>query len=130
MENGLPDWPPPPHIMVFPLFFSFFSEPSLSFNYSIQVLPEVNILTASIRLFSANEAIKQSPKEVDNVLVIGEHVSVNEPAVVGNNPTDPVRMEAVVQEVEDSIDTSLASTNYHVVRVAVLYPGQAWTGIE
>ena len=93
-----------------------------------QVLPEVNILTAVIRLNI--EAIKQSPEEIKNILVISEQVSVNEPAVVGNNPDDLVRTEAVVHQVEDSIDTSLASTNYHVVRVAVLYPGQAWTGIE
>ena len=95
---------------------------------SMKVLPEVNIITASIRLFSASEAIKQSPKEVDNVLVVSEQVSVNEPAVVGNNPTDPVWVEAVVQEVEDSIDTSLASTHYHVVRVALSYPGQTYKG--
>ena len=95
----------------------------------MKVLPEVNIFKAiTIRLFSAREAIKQSLKEVDNVLVISEHVSVNEPAIVGNNPTDPLWVEAVVQQVEDSINTSLASTNYHVVRVALSYPGQACKG--
>ena len=92
-----------------------------------QVLPEVNILTAVIRLNI--EAIKQSPEEIKNILVISEQVSVNEPAVVGNNPTDPLWVEAVVQQVEDSIDTSLASTNYHVLRVALSYPGKACKGV-
>ena len=97
----------------------------LSHFHAIKVLPEVNILTAGISLYS--EAIKQSSKEGKNVSVESEKVSVNEPAVVGNNPTDPLWVEAVVQEVEDSIDTSLASTHYHVVRVALSYPGQACT---
>ena len=59
------------------------------------------------------------------MLVILEQVSVEEPAVVGNNPTDPVRLDAVIQEVEDSVNASLASANYHVVIVAASHSGQA-----
>ena len=56
----------------------------------IKPVPEVNILTAGISLHS--EAIKQSTKERENVLVIFEKVSVDEPAVVRNNPADPIRL--------------------------------------
>ena len=90
-----------------------------------QVLPEVNILTASIGLYS--EGTKESLKHRDNVLIIFETVPVKEPTVIGNNPTDLVRVDPVVQEVEDTVDTSLASTNYHVMIIAGSHPGQACT---
>ena len=58
------------------------------------------------------------------MLVILEQVPVEEPAVVGNNPTDLVRSDPVIQEVEDTINTSLASTNYHVAVIALSHGTQ------
>ena len=53
------------------------------------------------------------------MLVYDKLVSVEEPAVSRNNPGQSVRVDSLVQEVEDSINASLSSTNDHVAIIAV-----------
>ena len=88
------------------------------------LLPEVNFLPGLISLY--RESSKYCLEEGDHVLVIGKIISVKEPTLSGDNPDDLVRVEAVLEEVEDSIDASLASTNYDVAIIALSHGTQAW----
>ena len=82
------------------------------------------MLPSPIRLH--RESRKDCLEEVKHVLVIGEIISVKQPTCSRDNPDDLVGTEAVVQQMEDSIYASLASTNYHVALVALSYGAKPW----
>ena len=84
--------------------------------------PEVNILPALISFLA--QSIKKRLKERDDVLVNNKLISVEEPAVGRNNPCQSVRVDSMIQEVKDSINASLASTNDHVAIIAVSHGAQ------